>query len=254
MGRVDTMTPSTMDTMARLLPLTALTGLLVTLACANTPEPGGSGSSTTTGQSAGATGAGDSGEPTAAATKRSGADQPGARVPVATAQRDGSCERMCGSVGDCLREGGDVSDAGHVRDAVHLELTCLDLCVNVDATSEVGKRFRACEGRDACDPLLSCARKDWDAAAKARGTVFTQIDAAPSYDTCELVCGGMYSCMYHDRPLQQLRERGQQFEQDVASCMRSCEPDTESMMALALCTHEDTCAQQWECWQQAQNY
>jgi hypothetical protein len=156
---------------------------------------------------------------------------------------------MCGRVGDCLRERGDTSDAGHLRNAGHLELTCLDLCVNVDPTSAAGKNFRGCESRDTCDALLDCTRQGWDAAASSRTIVVTQIDAVTnSYDTCELVCGGMYSCMYHDRPLHQLSDRSEQFERDFNSCMTNCDPRGESMEGFAECAQEQSCVAQWECW------
>ncbi|WP_146158103.1 hypothetical protein [Enhygromyxa salina] len=233
--------------MARLLRLTALASVLAALACANKPEPGG-------GPSADAqTGLSAKGHPVKPAKATEPPGQPDALVPLASAPEGARpCERMCGRVGDCLRERGDKSDASHLRDAGHLELTCLDLCVNVSPTSDAGKRFRGCESRDSCDPLLDCTRQEWDAAAKARTVIVTQIDAAPShYGTCELVCGGMYACHHYDRPLHQVDSRSQQFEQDVRSCMYGCDPGAEAMMEYAECAREHSCNAQWECWSRA---
>ena len=242
-----------MDRMARPLCLTALASLLVTLACANTPEPGASGSAVT-GQTPPSTSQAEPAKPALAGTATR-PDLLATPIPVASAPADGRpCEHMCGRVGDCLREAGDSTNAGHLRDAGHLELTCLDLCVNVNPSSDAGKRFRACETHDSCDPLLDCTRKGWDAAANARGTVVTQIDAAPSFNTCELVCGGMYACMDLGVPLHQMHDRSEQFERDLKVCLENCDPQSEVMMALADCAREQTCEQQWECWQQAQNY
>ncbi|WP_146658168.1 hypothetical protein [Enhygromyxa salina] len=230
--------------MARPLRLTALASLLATLACANTPEPGGGPTvDTQTGPS--------TMKPALADPTHAAAAAPGQLVALVASAPETArpCERMCGRVGDCLRERGDTSDARHLREAGHLELTCLDLCVNVNPTSEVGKRFRGCESRDSCGPLLDCARNDWDAAANARTVVVTQIEAAPSsYGTCELVCGGMYACHYHDRPLHQLTDRSSQFEQEFNSCMFSCDPHAELMVSFAECAQEHSCTAQWECW------
>lgn len=243
---------TTMDRMARPLRLTALASLLATLACANTPEPGGGPTASSHTDPSVATP--DTAEPAQPGTERP--DQLATTVPVASAPTDARpCERMCGRVGDCLRERGDPNNAGHLRDAGYLELSCLDLCVNVEPSSDAGKRFRACESRDGCDQLLECTRKDWDATAAARGTVVLQIDATPAnYGTCELVCGGMYSCVHHDQPLHQLQDRSEQFERDLRACMTSCDPRSEAMVAFAECAQEPTCVAQWECWERVQSY
>jgi hypothetical protein len=255
MGRVNTVTPSTMDAMPRPLRSTVLASLLVTLACANTPEPGGDSTTATSQAGSSGTAQPDAGGPTPSGAERGDPNsQIAAYVPVASTPATRPCEQMCGRVGDCLREGGDASDAGHLREVVHLELKCLDLCVNVEPSHDAGKRFRGCERHATCGPLLECTRNDWDAAAKARGTVTTQIDASPSYGVCELVCGGMYACVHHNRPLRQLTERSVDFERDVASCMMSCHPNEDSMLAFVPCADEETCDKQWECWQHAQTY
>lgn len=237
--------------MARPLRLTALASLLVTLACANTPEPGGGPPATS--QAGHASAKRDSPEPAPPKaehpTKLSARVPVARRVPVASAPADAQpCERMCGRVGDCLGERGDA------RDARHLELTCLDLCVNVEPGSDAGARFTACEARDSCDQLLECTRKEWDAVANARGTIVKVIGPSPSanYNTCELVCGGMYSCIYYDQPLRQLSERSPQFDKELSACVENCDPNAESMRALADCAYENTCAEQMDCWVRTQ--
>jgi hypothetical protein len=242
-----------MDRMARPLRLTALASLLATLACANTPEPGGG--PTATRQTSPSPVAGDTAEPAPRVTERP--SQLAAMVPVASTPDDARpCERMCGRVGDCLRERGDASDASHLRNAGHLELTCLDLCVNVEPGHDAGKRFAACDRRDSCEPLLECARNEWSATANARSSVVTVFGVSPAsrYSTCELVCGGMYSCMNHNQPLHLLDVRSAQFVKDLQACMANCEPGSPSMVTLADCARAQTCEQQWDCWQRAQAY
>ena len=165
---------------------------------------------------------------------------------VSLAARDASpCEQMCGRVGDCL-------DDREPLEASHLELGCLDLCVNVREETDEARRFRGCQQRNACGELIDCVGDNWSAAAAARVEYDTLVDAA-AIDTCELYCRGIYGCMYYNKTVSQGIDFPPDTEREIESCVQVCDPADPTAIDLANCASEPTCDDYWKCYENAQN-
>jgi hypothetical protein len=159
-----------------------------------------------------------------------------------------SCEQMCGRVGDCLVD----EDTHSSAEAGHLELGCLDLCLNTDPESEAGASFRSCGGSESsCGPLLDCARSSWAGAEQARldrGRDVATI-AIKEMEPCRRVCGTLLSCMNYGeiQPDRQDRE----FELQLEQCAKDCKGEAQSWEGMVSCTQVNSCTEMWECLQQA---
>jgi len=168
---------------------------------------------------------------------------PVAVVSIAVAEAT-PCEQMCGRVGDCL-------DDREPLEASHLELGCLDLCVNVRADTPEAEAFHGCGQRDACGQLIECVGSNWAAAAGKRVEYDVLVDAA-AVDTCELYCRGVYGCMYYNRTISQGIDFSADTEREIENCVTTCDPSDDAALGFAGCALEPTCEDYWNCYDREQ--
>lgn len=154
------------------------------------------------------------------------------------------CEQMCGRLGDCLDARPHESSA--------LELSCLDLCVNVREDAPVAAKFRGCQGRDSCGALLECAEQHWEQASLARVEYDPLVDMG-AVNACEAYCTGVYGCMYYDKTMAQGLEFNDSTQREVDSCISACNPEDPIMLAAGPCSSELTCMEYWDCLERSQN-
>ena len=166
-------------------------------------------------------------------------------VVALVASEASACERMCGRLGTCL---GDRAD----HEASYLELSCLDLCVNVREEAPVAALFQGCEQRESCEDLLACASENWDAARLARVEYDSLVDAS-AVNVCESYCTGIYGCMYFDKTLAEGLEFTESTQSEVNSCVSICDANDPVMIASASCVMEMTCMEYWSCLERNQN-
>jgi hypothetical protein len=156
-------------------------------------------------------------------------------VPTTTAGEAPPCERVCGSLGDCL-----LADADEATSAAGLELACLDMCVHSADTAPAKVEFLACGTQSECGSLQACAERTWTALADARQRPEIEGVVAPE-NTCLLACTWMYSCIATGTPPGQVPfDPG--FEQIMQQgCVEPCEqmPTRESWRELPGCFAND---------------
>jgi hypothetical protein len=142
------------------------------------------------------------------------------------------CERTCGRVGDCLLETKDVGEF----EAGRLELQCLDVCVHSPETDGPRSAFLACEQQSSCEPLLGCARSNWEALVAARSGPSVQ-GITTGGDSCFDSCQWWLSCAYTGLPPDQA-SLSADFQESLRSCETQCEvspADREFYTRLADC-------------------
>ncbi|PRQ04179.1 hypothetical protein ENSA5_10170 [Enhygromyxa salina] len=144
------------------------------------------------------------------------------------------CERTCGRLSDCLRE----SDDFRASEAGGLELECLSLCVHAPDDSPARASFLACEQRDDCGAVRSCAADGWTELAEvSHGPAIEGITAAAG-DPCKAGCRWMYSCLISGAPPGEAY-LDPQFEEQMITCENSCDSldpaDRETFVYLAEC-------------------
>lgn len=127
-------------------------------------------------------------------SSRSGVASPLIAVPTTNPNEAPPCERVCGSLGDCL-----LADADEATSAAGLELTCLDMCVHSPDTAPAKVEFLACGTHSECGSLQACAEQTWTALADARQRPEIEGVVAPA-NTCLLACTWMYSCISTGTP------------------------------------------------------
>jgi hypothetical protein len=170
------------------------------------------------------------------------------------------CERMCGTLGDCLLADPDYTSVA----AGGLELQCLDMCVHSPDGEPAKTEFLACGGqvdsdsrRSAadCDPLQACAERTWAAlAASRRGPEVSGV-AGVLADSCELGCKWMYSCMSTNMPPGEAY-LNPDFERSMnENCINQCEhlPQTEynTLSRMPSClAHQCSMEGVYQCWEE----
>lgn len=129
------------------------------------------------------------------------------------------CERVCGSLGDCL-----LADANYSTVAAGgLELMCLDLCVHSAEGAPAKAEFLACGSQTECGPLQACAERSWTALAAARkGPEISGV--ATTADPCKLGCGWMYACLYTEGP-----PGAASFDASIQMAVDSCGDSCDAM-------------------------
>jgi hypothetical protein len=168
-------------------------------------------------------------------------------VATTSASEAQPCERVCGSLGDCLL----VDDDYSITDAGGLELQCLDRCVHSPDTAPAKAEFLACGEQSECGPLQACAEQTWTALAEARqGPEVAGVIA--SADPCKLGCRWVYSCMTTGSPPGEAYV-DDQIHQYISMCVEQCdhsepvERDWYARMASCLPNH-CTLERYAECW------
>lgn len=188
--------------------------------------------------------------PNAGTEERSGSAT--SLIAVAAVEAGGAqpCERMCGSLGDCL-----FADATYSTSAAGgLELKCLDLCVHSPDAEPAKAEFLACGTESECGQLQACAQRTWAALASARkgpevGGISSS-DASP----CQEGCRWVYSCIAGAPPGQ--IELDPQAYRDMENCEKQCETtdvsDRDYMAKLAPCL-ANHCSLDglWHCFEEA---
>jgi hypothetical protein len=149
--------------------------------------------------------------------RRSGV--PSSLIAVATtgANEAQPCERVCGSLGDCL-----LADAAYTTNvAGGLELVCLDMCVHSAEAAPAKAEFLACGGQTECGQLQACAERNWTALAAARQGPAVAGVTASDVDPCKSGCRWTYSCMGGSPPGQGTLDP--MWEEYVKSCVDMCD-------------------------------
>lgn len=185
--------------------------------------------------------------PTLATARPAHAELAVAVVGLESAQSQG-CEQMCGRVGDCLVD----EDTHSSAEASHLELGCLDLCLNTDPESEAGASFRGCGGTESsCGPLLDCARSGWAGAEQARLDRNRKVAgvALGEVEPCRRVCSTLLSCMHYGEIDPDRQDHD--FQVQLDRCAKDCKGETESWEGMTPCTYVDSCNEMWDCLQRA---
>jgi hypothetical protein len=138
-------------------------------------------------------------------------------VATTSASEAQPCERVCGSLGDCLLAEHDYTTTA----ASGLELACLDMCVHSPELEPAKIEFLACGSQTQCGPLQACAERSWTAlaAARQRPEVAAVIASA---DPCKLGCRWMFSCMYANLPPGEAA-LDPQLEQLTNDCTHQCD-------------------------------
>lgn len=157
------------------------------------------------------------------------------------------CERVCGSLGDCLLA--NTSYAAQV--AGGLELECLDMCVHSPDTEQAKIDFLACGSKTECGQLEACAERTWTALSEVRKSPEIAGIVA-STDPCKLGCRWYFSCFYGFGPPGQAY-LDPQLERDMNSCIDGCDNnpnvDRTVMGRFAECLPSHCTAERaHECW------
>jgi hypothetical protein len=134
---------------------------------------------------------------TSTATAGSGTGLANALVAVTTitAGEAQPCERVCGSLGDCLF----ADDSYTAPIAGGLELECLDMCVHSPDNDRAKIDFLACASNTECGPLQACAEQSWTALAAARQSPDVSGIVA-SADPCKAGCRWYWACTQTGSP------------------------------------------------------
>jgi hypothetical protein len=174
---------------------------------------------------------------TAAAAASSGSAKSLTRVTATSVDEAEPCERMCGSLGDCLF----VDDAYTTVAASGLELQCLDLCVHAPDTEPAKTDFLACGNQTACGQLQACAERTWDALASVRrGHGPTIASVVTNVDPCKDGCRWVYSCLITGSPPGEAQV-DEYIQKEINACLSRCEgdeitdADLESWIKMAEC-------------------
>jgi hypothetical protein len=171
-------------------------------------------------------------------------------VAVATVGRDQAqpCERVCGSLGDCLR----VDDGYTTTAAGGLELQCLDLCVHAPE-GPAKSEFLACGAKSECGQLQACAEQKWAALAGVRrGPQVASVIVTG--DPCMTGCEWMFTCMAGKSPRD--ADLDPQVEQEIQNNCRTmyCKDpspiELESWSRFTSCMIERCTGDLWSCWEQ----
>lgn len=170
-------------------------------------------------------------------------------VATTSASEAQPCERVCGSLGDCLLD----DDSYTTVVAGGLELECLNLCVHAPDSAPIKSEFLACGAQTECGPLKSCAEQHWVALAEARRGPEIAGVVSPSADPCKNACRWMYSCIFTstppgDAPLDPA------YEQYVTTCVDGCDQmaaaEREMMTNLGVCLVDNCSAERaGVCWE-----
>ena len=165
-------------------------------------------------------------------------------VTATSATEAAPCERVCGSLGDCL-----LADDGYTASvAGRLELQCLDMCVHAPDDSAAKRSFLACGGQE-CAGLEVCAENNW----AALGANYVRAESAPvadSGDGCETACHWFYSCISFSQPPDRAPVDS---EQDMQrTCVQMCQEPSEADLILQIrscvtqnCTDQDAFINCW---------
>lgn len=161
------------------------------------------------------------------------------------------CERVCGSLGDCLL----ADDAYTSTAASGLELECLDLCVHSPDGAPAKAEFLACGREHECGPLQACAEQSWAKLVAARqGPVIAAVEG-PSLDGCKSGCAWLYSCSYTNAPPGERQHRmDSMLTTWIDECTHACEQlprEVEYLSALPRCL-VDRCSSEgvWQCYEE----
>ncbi|HVI04061.1 MAG TPA: hypothetical protein VM869_35460, partial [Enhygromyxa sp.] len=144
-------------------------------------------------------------------------------VATTSASEAQPCERVCGSLGDCLL----ADDAYTITAAGGLELQCLDLCVHSADAAPAKTEFLACGAQTECGPLQACAEQHWTALAAAREGPAVEGVVAPDANPCKLGCRWLYSCLYSGAPPGEAAF-DPTFEQPATDCVNQCDQMSET--------------------------
>jgi hypothetical protein len=171
-------------------------------------------------------------------------------VAITKSGEAGPCERVCGSLGDCLLADEDYSSAVAGR----LELQCLDLCVHAP-DDNAGKRGLLGCGGQACPELAACAERSW--AAMSAGSSRVEPGAVVSNnDPCMEGCQLLWSCMASGQPPGRAGDPDLEREMEKM-CTQTCESlEREVMIQLRPCV-VDHCSDQnaiFACWSSVVTY
>jgi hypothetical protein len=188
-------------------------------------------------------------EPGPARSGSAGGSEPASSlVAVAMTQSGEPCERVCGSLGDCLL----ADDAYSSAVAGRLELSCLDLCVHAPDGDPAKRELLGCGGQ-ACGELTACAERNWATLSAASSRVEPQ-PIATSGDPCVESCLWMFSCSASFQPPDQTNtDPG--WERD---CAQQCEEEIwrTMMMHMGPCVvnHCSDVNAVYECYSAATNH
>lgn len=132
------------------------------------------------------------------------------------------CERVCGSLGDCLLAAADYTNTV----AGGLELECLNMCVHAPDTARTKAEFLACGAQTECGSLRACAAQHWAALAEVRkGPEIAGVTGGGRKDVCAIGCRWQTSCHYTGTPNGALPI---EVEREVEKCISSCEGGSPS--------------------------
>ncbi len=174
----------------------ALSALLFVGACRPAPEAEGAGAPTAS--VAGTEADSERGASVRPKTARAGEPNPAsALIAVASVEAGAAspCERVCGSLGDCLLADRTYSDAV----AGGLELECLDMCVHSPDAEPAKSAFLACGGKSECGALTTCAERNWPALAALHESPGVA-DVVAVNDTCKAGCRWYIACLFAGKP------------------------------------------------------
>jgi hypothetical protein len=145
-------------------------------------------------------------------------------VTATSASEAQPCERMCGSLGDCLFADDDYTTIA----AGGLELQCLDMCVHSPDGDPAKTEFLACGSHSTCDQLQACAERNWlTLAASRRGPEIAGV-VGSAIDPCQNGCWWTYACMGMGKPPIEAYV-DENFEREVQnSCVDRCDEMAES--------------------------
>jgi hypothetical protein len=161
-------------------------------------------------------------------------------VTATSASEAGQCERMCGSLGDCLL----ADDAYTTAGAGSLELQCLDICVHSPEAEPAKTTFLACGSQTQCGQLVDCAEQNWDALAATRRSPEVGGIVA-SGDTCVLACDWIWACLFTNAPPGEIA-LDPVYEQYKGECANSCQqdsPQNREVMSQWYTCLQDNCSQ-----------
>ncbi len=132
------------------------------------------------------------------------------------------CERVCGSLGDCLLTDDDYT----AQVAGGLELECLDMCVHSPDSEPAKTEFLACGGESECGQLQACAERNWTALANARRRPEQAGGVVASADPCMAGCRWWFACASTGQPPGEAYI-DPQLEILMEECFKQCDNESE---------------------------
>src|SRR5690606_17171747 len=161
-------------------------------------------------------------------------------VATTSASEAQPCERVCGSLGDCLLADDDYT----ALVAGGLELERIDRCVHSADGSPAKSALLACAAKTECGQLEACVEQTWAALGDARRS--PGVVGIASTDPCKSGCRWLFSCMFtHAPPGEAYLDP--QFELQMNQCVEGCDEmsasEREQMSHWANCLPDNCTAE-----------